>query len=66
MLVLSRRINEAIEFVDEDGRKCVVRLVRIKGRAVRLGLTAPPGVRIVREEIADDIRPAVAEAASDG
>ncbi len=66
MLVLSRKLNQSIEFVDEGGRRYQVRVVRIKGRAVRLGLTAPPGVRIVREEITDDIRPAVAEAASDG
>ena len=48
MLVLSRRLSEKIVFPDFD---TVVQIVAIKGNAVRVGIEAPPGVSVVREEL---------------
>ncbi len=47
MLVLSRKIGERIVISDE----IVIEVLQIKGNQVRLGVTAPPGVRILREEL---------------
>lgn len=47
MLVLSRKINERI-LIGED---VVITLVRTGIDKVRLGIDAPRGVRIVREEL---------------
>jgi carbon storage regulator len=47
MLVLSRKVGEKIII---DG--CItVMIVAVNGNTVRLGITAPPEVRIDREEI---------------
>jgi carbon storage regulator len=47
MLVLSRKVGEKIVI---DG--CItVEIVAVNGNKVRLGITAPPEVRIDREEI---------------
>jgi carbon storage regulator len=47
MLVLTRRTNERI-VIDEE---IVVTIVRVAGQRVRVGIEAPPHVRIVREEL---------------
>lgn len=47
MLVLSRKLNEAI--VIDGGIRVMV--VGIRGNQVRLGFEAPLGVRIFREEL---------------
>ncbi len=47
MLVLSRRINEAL--VINDNIK--ISVVSIQGNKVRLAISAPPDVRVDREEI---------------
>jgi carbon storage regulator len=47
MLVLTRRIGEAI-IIDGDIR---VTLTGIKGDKVRIGIEAPPHVRVDREEV---------------
>ena len=47
MLVLSRRPEEALVI----GEGITVRVLEIKGRTVRLGIDAPPEVRIQRREI---------------
>jgi carbon storage regulator len=47
MLVLTRKIGETIRIGDEVR----VQVLAIRGGQVRLGLTAPPHVRIFREEI---------------
>ncbi len=49
MLVLTRRVNEEIVI---DGHIRVT-VVDIKGGRVRLGITAPPSVAVVRHEILD-------------
>jgi len=48
MLVLSRRVNEKIVF---PGLQAVVEVLGVKAGAVRLGVTAPPEVLILREEL---------------
>lgn len=47
MLVLSRKECEAL-FIGDD---VVVEVLEIKGNRVKLGITAPSGVRIVRCEL---------------
>ena len=55
MLVLSRRQNEKIVFPNLG---ISVEVVRIAGKVVRIGINAPPHIRIAREEVADSFQPA--------
>ncbi len=48
MLVLSRRVNETIVL---PGLRITVRVVRLRGGVVRLGIEAPAEVHIVRGEL---------------
>lgn len=52
MLVLTRKQGEAIYV----GAEIVIRLVRVKGGQVRVGIEAPKNVTILREEIGDGPR----------
>lgn len=52
MLVLTRRSDEAIRLGDD----IVIRIVEIKGSQVRIGIEAPRGVRIYREELYQKIK----------
>jgi carbon storage regulator len=56
MLVLTRKLNETI-IINGDIR---VKVVGIRGNHVRLGIEAPPHVRILRSELSalDDALPA--------
>jgi carbon storage regulator len=57
MLVLSRKRGERIVLADS----VVVTVLEVRRGAVRLGIEAPPRVRIVREEIRHrDPRPSAA------
>jgi carbon storage regulator len=47
MLILSRRVGEAIR-IDDD---ITITIESVKGRRVRLSLDAPAEVRIVRSEL---------------
>jgi carbon storage regulator len=47
MLVLSRRESERIQL----GDSIVVTVVRVNGDRVRLGIEAPPTVRVLRGEL---------------
>jgi carbon storage regulator len=49
MLVLSRKQNERIRV----GDSVVVTVVRVSGDKVRIGIEAPPNVRVLRDELAD-------------
>ena len=51
MLVLSRKQNEKIMFPNLG---ITIQVVRSSGKAVRIGVDAPEGVRIIRDEIADE------------
>jgi carbon storage regulator len=50
MLCLSRKRGERIEIA---GGSIIVQIVDIRGDVVRLGITAPDGITIDREEVAD-------------
>jgi carbon storage regulator len=47
MLVLTRRLEEEIRI----GDNVTIKVVGIDGQKVRLGITAPPSVGIVRTEL---------------
>ena len=47
MLVLSRKINDEI-IIDEN---ITVRVLRVKGNTVRIGISAPSNVNIMRGEL---------------
>jgi len=51
MLVLTRRIGEAILIADD----VVVTLLDIRGSRVRLGVSAPNAVRVVRQEVLERV-----------
>ena len=50
MLVLSRRLNEKIILPDLG---ITIQVVAIKSGVIRIGIEAPPDVKIVRGEILD-------------
>ena len=50
MLVLSRKVNETVEFPELG---ITVEVVRVKGNTVRLGIKAPNSVRILRGELVE-------------
>ena len=52
MLVLSRKQNERIRV----GDSVVVTVVRVNGDKVRIGIEAPPNVRVMRDELDDEPR----------
>jgi carbon storage regulator len=52
MLVLSRKSNETIVI---DGR-IIVKVVRVEGGTVRLGIEAPIDVPVHRQEVFDEIQ----------
>jgi len=47
LLILSRRIEESIVIGDE----VTITILSVKGKQVRIGITAPPDVSVHREEI---------------
>ena len=51
MLVLSREKNERLVIILEDGREIGIQVVRVSHGKVRLGITAPPDVKVWREEL---------------
>lgn len=52
MLVLSRKIGESVVI---DGR-IKVKIVRLDGDVVKLGIEAPPDIPIHRQEVYDEIQ----------
>jgi carbon storage regulator len=62
MLVLSRKQNERIRV----GESVVVTVVRVSGDKVRIGIEAPPNVRVLRDELdADSLGSVTLEAAAE-
>jgi carbon storage regulator len=47
MLILSRKVGERIQLGDH----ITVTLVKVSGNTVRLGIDAPPGMTVVRQEL---------------
>lgn len=62
MLVLSRKVGESVII---DGR-IVVKIVRLDGDAVRIGIEAPAEVPIHRQEIYEEIQRTNQEALTKG
>ncbi|HHX09934.1 MAG TPA: carbon storage regulator [Firmicutes bacterium] len=62
MLVLSRRVGEAILIGDD----IVVRVTEVRGRGsralVRLGIEAPLGTKVLREEVEIEVKKEMMEA----
>jgi carbon storage regulator len=61
MLVLSRKLSQEILI----GSDITITVVRIEGNHVRLGIEAPPGVSVLRDELISrqqrtEVEPAVA------
>jgi carbon storage regulator len=60
MLVLSRKLNETV-YVGDD---IVIKVVKIKGNVVGLGIEAPASVKVMRSELlAQDKNPLPKESA---
>lgn len=59
MLILTRRIGESVAIGDD----IKITILDIKGKQIRLGIEAPPGVAVHREEIYQLIRELNIEAA---
>jgi carbon storage regulator len=47
MLVLSRKVGESISI----GTEVIIRIIRVSGNQVRVGIDAPSWVRLVRSEL---------------
>jgi len=62
MLILSRKVNENIVI---DGR-IIVKIVRLDGEHVKLGIEAPPDVPVHRQEVYDEIQKNNKQAANTG
>lgn len=62
MLILSRKVNENIVI---DGR-IIVKIVRLDGENVKLGIEAPADVPVHRQEVYDEIQRNNREAATTG
>jgi len=54
MLILSRKLGESITI----GKDIVITITSIEGRAVRIGIEAPPEIKVYRQELADKINSA--------
>lgn len=51
MLILSRKLDETIVI---DGR-IIVKIMKVEGETVKLGILAPPDVPVHRQEVFDEI-----------
>ncbi len=62
MLILSRKLNESIVI---DGL-IVVQILRLDGKAVKVGIQAPPDVTVHRQEVYEEIQKSNQEALTSG
>ena len=53
MLILTRGLNETLVFGDNEIR---VTVLKVKGNQVRIGIDAPDGMKVHREEIYERIK----------
>jgi carbon storage regulator len=61
MLILTRRVGEALKIGDEVS----VTVLRVKGDQVRLGIEAPKSVTVHREELAERLEREASAAAGE-
>jgi carbon storage regulator len=62
MLILTRKSDEAIKIGDD----ITIRILEIRGSQVRIGIEAPPDIRVHRHEIYEKIKAENLEASSIG
>ena len=55
MLVLSRKVGEAVIITAPDGTQIVLMMVEVRGDKARIGIAAPTSWTIHREEIQNAI-----------
>jgi len=64
VLVLSRRVNESVFIADG----IEIRVIEVRGRGagavVKLGIKAPPDVKVLRKEVFDEVAEEMRRAAS--
>lgn len=60
MLVLSRRVNETIVLGDDIR----ITVLGVDGGVVRLGVEAPPAVKVLRQEVLEQVKRQNQESAS--
>ena len=53
MLVLSRKMQQQIQI----GDNITITVVRVTGKSVRIGISAPQDVRVLRSELAEEPQP---------
>lgn len=58
MLVLSRKVNEEILL----GKDISIKIIAISDTQVRIGITAPPEVQILRAELLETVKENIIEA----
>lgn len=52
-LVLERKVGEGVRITPPDGEALIIKILRVKGKKVRLAFIGPHDVRIVRVELAE-------------
>ena len=57
-LVLTRKENEQVVFILQDGQEIIITLGRYKAGQTKLIIDAPSEIEIWREELLDRLRPA--------
>ena len=62
MLILTRRVGETLKVGDDVS----VTVLGVRGSQIRIGITAPRGIGVYREEIYDKKKEADKETAEDG
>ena len=59
MLVLTRKLNQSLRIGDD----IIITVVSVQGDQVRLGITAPRDVQVLRQELYEEVSEASAQAA---
>ncbi|MBX3422238.1 MAG: carbon storage regulator [Pirellulaceae bacterium] len=52
MLVITRKEDQRVMLIDQaTGQQTIIEIVNLAGNRAKLGITAPSGVRVLREEL---------------